>query len=122
MGKQPIGLVPAAGLEMACIQFGFNKIMFEHGDGGRGKIENIIMKATSIWGASPHERRFLYTGHLHHAKMLDVAGVLCFQLSAPKSLKHNHWEEKGGYTSQHGIRADVYNKSQGLETTFWRLK
>jgi hypothetical protein len=119
IGTAPQMLQAVGGLELAQVTFGRSVLWFEHGDGGRGKIENIVMKAGAVFGRDPNKFHALYTGHLHHSKMVDIAGVLCFQLPAPKTLRKNDWEEKAGYHSNHGMRADVYCAENGLVGTYW---
>lgn len=120
IGKNPDFLQGPKSMELAMYEFGDIQLLFEHGDGARGNLDRIIQKATDLYGVKPGQKRYLYTGHLHHAKFVDQGGVLCFQLTAPKDLlKQNEYEEKECYVSQRGMKIDAYN-AKGIANTFWR--
>lgn len=125
-GRTPDFLDGPPSMELACYRYGSTQLLFEHGDGARGNLDRIIAKAAGIYGVLPGIRRYLYTGHLHHAKFVDVGGVLCFQLPAPKlrdtKKPRRGWEEKQCYESQHGMRIDLYSSEMGLVETMWRLQ
>ena len=118
MGRFPDFQEGPKSMELAAYRFGNNMLMFEHGDGANGKMDRIIIKAAALYGVEPGVKRVLYTGHLHHAKMVDVGGVLCLQLMAPKAKDTKHdpedWESKGCYESMPGMRIDVYNNEHLL--------
>jgi hypothetical protein len=118
MGRQPWLTEAVDSIELKCLTFGRNQLLFEHGDGAKGKLSRIISAATYRFGLLPTQVRTLYTGHLHHSKQQDVDGVNCVQVPAPKTLKRNDWEEKGCWNSQHGMRLDIYTEESAY-LTMW---
>lgn len=96
-------------------------LLFEHGDGGRGKAENLLLAAVQRHRAqfAATKRTTLYTGHLHHAKQVDLAGVQHFQLPSPEA--HSRWARKNAYEGQRGFQAFEYEADRGLVRTHWRM-
>jgi hypothetical protein len=98
-------------------------LLFEHGDGGHGrdKARQFVLAAMQRHRQqfATTKRTTVFTGHLHHAKWVDLAGVMHFQLPSPEA--HSRWARKNGYEGQRGFQAFEYDKTGGLVKTHWRL-
>lgn len=78
-------------------EFGKVMIVSHHGDKSRADRMVMYMADTypELWGRTKY--RFLFTGHLHHAKMQDIGGVQFEQLRAVTA--------KDAYAASHAFSA-----------------
>lgn len=103
--------------------WGDELLLFEHGDGGHGsdKARQLVLAAVQRHREqfAATKRTTVFTGHLHHAKWVDMAGIMHFQLPSPEA--HSRWARKNGYEGQRGFQAYEYDRTGGLVRTHWRL-
>lgn len=80
-------------------QHGQALLAFDHGDSGRGKVENMLTKKLDdLRGQGVYDttrRTFFFTGHLHHEIVRAIGKTKCFQLPAPTETDRYH--EKSCY-------------------------
>ena len=93
------------------MEFGLCLFAAHHGD--KAKAERLVMHLASewpdIWGRTRH--RFYFTGHLHHAKMQDIGGVLieqCRPITPRDAYASSH-----AYGSQAQMQAITYHRDRG---------
>jgi hypothetical protein len=91
--------------------FGNAMIAAHHGD--KAKPERIVMfladQHPAVWGKAKH--RFLWTGHLHHAKMQDIGGVQHEQLRAMTA--RDAYAVSHAYTARAQLQAITLHKTGG---------
>ena len=95
--------------------------VFEHGDGGRGKAENHLLAVTNRFRklVGQTERTWLFTGHLHHVKQLDVAGAMHIQLTSPEAS--SRWAKKNQFEGMRGVQAFEFEVGRGMVRQHWSL-
>lgn len=97
--------------EFFIYQFGRCMLAAHHGD--KSKPERTVMALAdnhaSIWGATYH--RFLWTGHLHHAKAQDIGGVHWMQLRA--MCERDAHAVASSYTGRAQLVAITLHKNDG---------
>lgn len=78
---------------------GLNYIGATHGDKKRMQnlSENFAVEFPNEW--SKAKTRTVYTGHLHHERVIDKGGLILRQL--PSGIKADQWHEEMGYTTAH---------------------
>lgn len=78
---------------------GLNYIGATHGDKKRMQnlTENFAVEFPSEW--SKAKTRTVYTGHLHHERVIDKGGLILRQL--PSGVKSDQWHTDMGYTTAH---------------------
>lgn len=94
--------------------------LFEHGDGARGDTKTLLLAAhqrfRELLGKT--KRTWMWTGHLHHVKQLDVGGSIHHQLPSPAQT--DRWHKKNGYESLAAVQAFEYSE-RGLAKVHWEL-
>src|SRR5690625_4146030 len=78
---------------------GLNYIGATHGDKKRlqNLSENFAVEFPEEW--SKAKTRTVFTGHLHHERVIDKGGLILRQL--PTGIKADQWHEDMGYTTAH---------------------
>lgn len=110
-----------AGEALKVVKWNDELLVFEHGDGCRGKPENFLLSTINRHRALVGEtkRTSVYTGHLHHVKQLDIAGAIHHQLSSPEHS--SRWSRKNGYEGQQVLQAFEYDSKRGLQKVHWHI-
>lgn len=85
--------------ERKVTMLGLNYIGATHGDKKKMQslTENFAVEFPLEW--SKAKTRTVYTGHLHHERVIDKGGVILRQL--PSGIKADQWHEDKGYTTAH---------------------
>jgi hypothetical protein len=92
-------------------QWGRTLIAGHHGD--KAKPEQLAMLLADVvpyWSQTRH--RYVYTGHVHHDRARDIAGIKWESLRAFAPL--DAWAAGQGYSSRRSLQAMTYHKSTGL--------
>ena len=103
--------VQRKGGEFFVMEWGKVMIASHHGD--KAKAERLVMHMADewavIWGRTRY--RFYFTGHRHHASLLDVGGVQVEQLRA--AAPRDAYAASHGYSSRSEVQAITYHKDSG---------
>jgi hypothetical protein len=85
--------------ERKVTMLGLNYIGATHGDKKKMQnlSENFAVEFPLEW--SKAKTRTVYTGHLHHERVIDKGGLILRQL--PSGIKADSWHEDMGYTTAH---------------------
>lgn len=92
-------------------QFGKTLIGVTHGDTLKLETLNGIMAndKPAEWGATEH--RYWLTGHIHHRKVLELAG--CMVESFRTLAARDAWSAAAGYRSGRDMTSIVFSKAHG---------
>lgn len=93
------------------MEFGLCLFAAHHGD--KAKAERLVMHLASewpeMWGRTRF--RFYFTGHLHHAKLLDIGGVQVEQLRPV--TPRDFYAASNAYGSQSQMQAITFHRQRG---------
>lgn len=93
------------------MEWGLVMIAAHHGD--KAKAERLVMHMADewpeMWGRTRH--RHYYTGHVHHAKLLDVGGVQVEQFRA--ITPRDAYAASHAYSAKSDMQAITYSKTGG---------
>lgn len=98
--------------EYKCTYLGPHAIFTHHGDKrttSQKLLEVIVGKYAIEWGQA--KSRYLFTGHLHHEKTLDIAGMTHYQLMSP-SKPSSYDKAKGYTTSETGLQVFEFDEDK----------
>ena len=86
------------------VWLGNHSIFAHHGDkriSSSKLLEVVVGSYAKEWGEA--KSRYLFTGHLHHEKSLDIAGMTHYQCMSPS--KPSEYDKAKGYvTSERGVQ------------------
>lgn len=103
--------VQRRGGEFFVMEWGRVMLASHHGD--KAKAERLVMHMadewSEMWGRTRY--RFYFTGHMHHAKLLDVGGVQVEQLRAV--APRDAYAASHSYSSRSEVQAITYHKDSG---------
>ena len=86
-------------------------LVSHHGD--KAKAERLVMHMADEWPEMWGRTRFrhYFTGHLHHAKIVDIGGVQVEQFRA--ITPRDSYSASNGYSSRSDMQAITYHKERG---------
>lgn len=91
----------------------FGKVMIAAHHGDKAKADRIVHfvadEFAESWGRTKH--RFLFTGHLHHAKIQDIGGMKWEQLRAV--TERDAFSVSHAYTARAQLSAITYHRDRG---------
>lgn len=97
--------------EFFVMEYGRIMLAAHHGD--KAKAERLVMHMADqwpdMWGRTRH--RYYFTGHLHHAKLLDVGGVQVEQVRAV--APRDAYAASHAYSARSEMQAITYSREDG---------
>lgn len=91
----------------------WGKVMLVSHHGDKAKAERLVMhmadEFAEMWGRTRF--RHYFTGHMHHAKIIDIGGVQVEQFRA--ITPRDSYSASHGYSSQSDMQAITYHKDRG---------
>lgn len=93
------------------MEYGRVMIAAHHGD--KAKAERLVMHMADEWPEMWGRTRFrhYFTGHLHHAKLLDIGGVQVEQVRAV--APRDAYAASHGYAARSDMQAITYSRESG---------
>ncbi len=91
----------------------WGKVMLVSHHGDKAKAERLVMHMADEWPEMWGRTRFrhYFTGHLHHAKIVDIGGVQVEQFRA--ITPRDSYSASNGYSSRSDMQAITYHKERG---------
>lgn len=91
----------------------WGKVMFVTHHGDKAKAERLVMHMADQWPEMWGRTRFrhYFTGHLHHAKLIDIGGVQVEQFRAITA--RDSYSASNAYSSRSDMQAITYSKLRG---------
>ena len=97
--------------EFFVMEFGQVMLTAHHGD--KARAERLVMHMAGewpeMWGRTKY--RYYFTGHLHHAKLLDVGSVQVEQLRAITA--RDSYSASHAYSARSEMQAITYHRQRG---------
>lgn len=92
-------------------EFGRVMIAAHHGDKAKADrlVHFVADEFAEAWGRTKH--RFLFTGHLHHAKMQDIGGMKWEQLRAV--TERDAYAVSHAYSARAQLQGITYHRERG---------
>lgn len=92
-------------------EFGLNLIGTHHGHGVKLEGLPLIMAADQpeAWGRTKH--RYIWTGHVHRDRRIDIGGVIVESMKVLPPT--DAWAHQKGYRSKRGMSGIVLHKQHG---------
>jgi hypothetical protein len=92
-------------------EFGRVMIAAHHGDKAKADrmVHFVADEYAEAWGRTKH--RFLFTGHLHHAKIQDIGGMKHEQLRA--ITERDAYAVSHAYSARAQLQAITYHRTRG---------
>lgn len=96
-----------------CLKYGNSAMMFNHGD---------VMKPEKLAGIFPQvfkdqwstcDYQYIFTGDRHYEKVLDVNGIMFYQLTQGSNATSS-WDSKHGYKAKGFLTAFVISEGYGI--------
>lgn len=91
----------------------WGKVMLVSHHGDKAKAERLVMHMADewpeMWGRTRY--RHYFTGHMHHAKVIDIGGVQVEQFRA--ITPRDSYSASHGYASRSDMQAITYHKDRG---------
>ena len=111
------GLIPEIEVDYEIEEYkhtwlGQHSIFLHHGDkrnSSQKLLEVLVGKYAKEWGNS--KARYLFTGHYHHEKGLNIAGLTHYQLMSP-SKPSSYDKAKGFVTSEVGLQVFEFDEEK----------
>lgn len=91
----------------------FGKVMLVTHHGDKAKAERLVMHMADQWPEMWGRTRFrhYFTGHLHHAKLIDIGGVQVEQFRAIGG--RDSYSASNAYSSKSDMQAITFSKLMG---------